>query len=146
MAEASGTTNRYRSLGVVSAAWVLLMVAFAVARGGVVLWVRWTATAVAILIAILIVVGLVVLTRRLPRPPRPAGDDRKDVQTQFLSVIVAMSSGFLASGLGSTWQGDAPLLVLAGVLGSIPFLALIWWRVLRPNRTTDTGPPRSEAG
>jgi len=113
------------------------MVAVAVARGEIVLWVRWTAAAV----AILVVVGLVVLTRKLPRPPRPAGDDWKDVQNQFLSGIVAMSSVLLANGLGITWQGDAPLLVLAGVLGSIPFLALTWWRVLRPNRTTDTGQP-----
>jgi hypothetical protein len=141
MAAAPGTTNLHRSRAVaVSAAWVLLMVAVAVGRGGIVLWVRWTAAAV----AILIVVGLVVLTRKLPRPPRPAGYG-KDIQAQMLaqmlSGIAGMSSVLLANGLGITWQGDAPLLVLAGVLGSIPFLALTWWRVLHPNRTTDTGQP-----
>jgi hypothetical protein len=130
MAEALGTTNRYRWPAVFSAPWVLLTVAVAVAVGGVVPWVRWTAAAV----AILIVVGLFVLARRLSRPPRPAGYD-------VTASLVAGSSWLLVIGQSSEWQGDAPLLVLAGVLGSIPFLALIWWRALRSNRTADAGQP-----
>jgi hypothetical protein len=127
----SATRRRWPAI-LGSAVYVLLMIAVAVIWGGVLLWVRLAAAGVALLIGI----AAAVVGRKEPTPPRPAGSAWMHIRAEWRNNSAHWFSWVLASLLGAMWEGDPVLLVLAGVLGSIPFLALNWWKALHRKRPT----------